>query len=164
MTNYGILVVDNTWRDHDTATLDKATYQHFGVEMTPGSRALVYVKEPVDAIVAEVEIAGEPAEVETTPPDPALHPPPPGSERTEHGIDQINPAGTTTEPTESGQRFGMAYRVPLRLLRSKSTTQPIPLTRIKALLGSGFAVFDDEWIPLNERDYRAVLNELEQRS
>ena len=65
MTTYGIFVVPPDWHEGKTATMDKTTFQYHGEELQPGTRLLLYMKEPVDAIVGEAEVTGM-----IVPPDP----------------------------------------------------------------------------------------------
>lgn len=159
MATYGILIVEPTWRDQTTADLDKQTVQHHRSTLVNGAHALIYVQAPVDAIVGEAEIHGDLVETETVPPDPALNPAIGANLRSEKALDLMSSPDNPPDPLTGVRRFGKNYRIPLRIIRSKMVTQPIPINRIKALLGDGFETFDEQWIPLHEDDYRLLVRE-----
>jgi len=159
MTTYGILLVDPTWRDQTSASLEKTTVQHHRKSITPGTHALIYAQEPIDAIVAEAVISGELVETETAPPDPSLNPPIYANVRSAHAIDVMSTPENPPDPITGKQEFGKNYRVPLDVTRPKTITTPIPLNRIKALLGESFDTVDEEWIPLKEEEYQLLVGE-----
>ena len=45
MTSYGILLVDTRWMNHDTATIEKATFVRHQKLLSKGTQALIYVRE-----------------------------------------------------------------------------------------------------------------------
>lgn len=159
MTRYGILVVDPAWRDQTSAVLDKATVQHHRKELVNGTHALIYVKEPVEAIVAEAVVSGDLLELDTAPPDPTSTIPVALAANTERGLNIQTTPENPPDPIGSKHEFGVNYAVPLEVKRPKLLTTPISINRIKALLGEDFAVFDEEWLPLNEADYRKLTSE-----
>jgi hypothetical protein len=64
-----------------------------------------------------------------------------------------------SEPLVDGNRLDQhIYRLPYRMVRSQKNTPPIHLGTIKARMGSGFNIFDDEWIPLSEEQYNALVS------
>lgn len=159
MTTYGILVVDPTWHDQSSTTLDKATVQHHRQTLTQGARVLIYAKEPIDALVAEAVISGDLIETETVPPDPAFNPAIPANLRSERGLEALSTPDNPPDPITGTRHFGKNYRVPLDVTRPKMITPPIPLHRLKALLGEGFSIMDVEWIPLTPETYAALTQE-----
>ncbi len=160
MTTYGILVVDPAWDDQTSAPLDKATVQHNRAALGAGTHALIYVREPVEALVAEAILTGGISEIDSAPPD--AHPAPTiPATNTERGLNVTSTPTNAPSAPEEQQSFGVNYRVPLEIKRHRLLTAPIPLSRIKVTLGAGFAVFDDEWIPLDEADYHTLVREWE---
>jgi hypothetical protein len=160
MTAYGILLVDTSWANHDSVEIDKTTRLRHKDRLIAGTKALIYVREPIDAIVAEAEIAGNFIETETEPPDPAFNPAIPANLRLEHEIDRIETeTGSERQPTAMVGNPVMAntYRVPLKVVRLKGHTSPIPFTRLQVILGSDFSVYDETWIPLSEDQYGEIV-------
>jgi hypothetical protein len=157
MTTYGILVVEPTWHDHDTATLDKSAYLRWGKQLQPGTRALIYVKAPISAIVAEAEIAGEMIETETAPPDPAFNPAIDANLRSQQVMRDVTTPERQPDPITGEQQFGKAYRIPLKIMRAKAVTPQITETMIQQRLTRAFSTFDESWIPLDEADYHKLV-------
>jgi hypothetical protein len=160
MAVYGILVVPPGWKEGDPATIDKTTHQHHADSLQTGARLLFYMKEPVDAIVSEGELTGEVSRTE--------------AEREEPDAVPANTASPLL-PVEAHSREEMVrsggqpvdhrtYRLPYRVTRSRATTQAIPFVRLKMHLGSDFSVFDEEWIPLTEAQYNALMHEWERNT
>jgi len=52
--------------------------------------------------------------------------------------------------------MGKNYQVPLKIVRVKGQIAPIPLSRLRTILGSDFSVFDETWIPLSEAQYSEI--------
>lgn len=161
MTTYGILVVDPTWHGQSSTTLDKATVQHHRKAITEGTHVLIYAKAPISAIIAEAVISGDLVETETAPPDPSFNPAIPGNLRSERGLEVMSTPDNPPDPLTNVQHFGKNYRVPLEVTRPKTTITPIPMNRLKALLGEGFTVMDEQWIPLKPEVYQALTREWE---
>ena len=128
MTIYGMLVVDPNWANHDSVEIGKATLLHHKDRLVPGTRVLIYIDAPVQAVVAEAEITGGIHETE------ADAPPMRGAKQTVTGT----------------------YSVPLKLLRLKGQIAPITLNQLHMILGSGFSVFGETWLPLRADQYEAV--------
>jgi len=74
MTAYGILLVDTSWSNYDSAKIDKTTHLRHNDLLIAGTKALIYVREPLDAIVAEADVTGTIVEREKEPSDPAFDP------------------------------------------------------------------------------------------
>ncbi|MFN8560137.1 MAG: hypothetical protein U0703_00510 [Anaerolineae bacterium] len=117
MTAYGILVTDTTWANHDSVEIDKAARLRHQDRLVDGTKALIYVRAPVDALVAEAEVTGDIVEIETEPTDPAFNPAIPANLRSERAIERIE---TEAAPTPAvTQEVANTYRVPLKLVRLK---------------------------------------------
>lgn len=155
MTPYGILLVDTSWEGSNSAQIDKTTYLRHKNQLIEGAKTLIYVREPVSAIVAEAELTGSVIETETPPPDPAFNPAIPASLRSEREIERI--ATENALPPATAQPMENTFIVPLRLLRLKGQTTPIPFARLQLALGSDFSVFDETWIPLSAAHYRQIV-------
>ena len=158
MTTYGILVVAPDWQDQTSAPLDKATVLHDHAAFVSGTQALIDVKEPVDAIVAEAIFVGEVREVDTAPP--GARPAPPVAETAAHTERGLNVTSTPDNPPatpETQPGYGINYRVPLEVTRPRPLTTPIPLSQMQTILGARFAITDNEWISLSEADYHALV-------
>jgi hypothetical protein len=161
--NYGILVVDPGWNDTETVTIEKAAYLRHRDTITKGSRLLIYIDEPISAVVAEAEATGEIAPLGREEDAGTLEPKENVPVWSGAFVNSQN-AGTrdgtgpaiiaATEPVEAPQ-----YRLPLRILRSKATTQPIPLPTLKTTLGSAFSTFDETWVEVTEEQYQAIVGE-----
>lgn len=161
--NYGILVVDPGWNDTETVTIEKAAYLRHRETIHSGSRLLIYIDEPISAIVAEAEATGEIAPVGREDDTGTLEPKEnvpvwSGAFVSSQHTGTRDGAGpaivAATEPVEAPQ-----YRLPLRILRPRAATQPIPLPTLKATLGSSFSVYDETWFALTEAQYQAIVSE-----
>lgn len=163
MTAYGILLVNTSWSNEDLIQIDKTTHLRHRERLVEGTQALIYVREPVDALVAEATITAPVLETETEPRDPAFNPAIPANLRLEREIDRVR---SETEPSGSltpNHGLEKTFRVPLAVTRYKGRVEPIPLNRIQALLGSDFSVFDETWIPLTETQYEQLVALWEQK-
>jgi hypothetical protein len=148
------------WKEGEAAAIDKSTYQHHGGSLQRGTRLLIYVKEPVDAIVGEGEAAGAASQTE--------------AQREEPDVVPANTASpdlpvANQSPEQALKSGGQSvdhrtYKLPYRVIRSKAETRQIPLTRVRTLIGSEFSVFDEEWIPLTEEQYNALIQEWERNT
>jgi hypothetical protein len=149
------------WHEGDAAVMDRATYQRHKDAFLEGTRVLFYMKEPVDALVGEAEVTGEVVHATDESDEPILDPAIPASLRAQELMRKIE-AGS--EPLVGSQRFDQrTYRLPYHMIRSRISTPYIHLGTIKARIGSDFGVFDDEWIPLTEEQYNALVHEWESR-
>jgi len=154
MTSYGILITDTSWANHDSVEIDKTARLRHQDRLVEGAKALIYVRAPVSAVVAEAEITGDVIELETPPPDPAFNPAIPASLRSERVIDRIETETAPSNPAH--QEMANSYRVPLRLMRLKGQTPSIPLNRLHTILGSDFSAYDETWIPLSKAEYERI--------
>lgn len=160
MTAQGILVVQPGWHDGDAAVIDRATYQRHKDAFQKGTRVLFYMKEPVDALVGDAEVTGEPVHTDAAPEAPVLDPAIPASLRSQEPMRRME---TAEQPVRGGKRIDQrTYRLPYQMVHSHASSQKIPLGTIRARIGSDFSVFDDEWIPLTEEQYSALVGEWEQ--
>ncbi len=153
MTHYGILLVDTSWANQDTIALDKTAYLHHGDEIGTGTKALIYMREPIDAVVAEAEITGEIVESEAEAPAPVT------GAATLSYEDKPNRIDSEVPPPAriiSGQELAKSYYVPVKVTRLKGPTPQIRLNRLKTLLGSDFSVFDETWIALSRKQYQDI--------
>ena len=157
MTPYGILLVDTSWNNDDSVQIEKATHLRHSPHLVAGAKALIYVREPLDAIVAEAEITGKVIETETEAPDPAFNSAIPAELRQERAISRSG--SEVAPPVRPPQPLEHTFLVPLSHLRLKGQVAPIPLPRLRVLLGSDFSVFDETWIPLTEAQYQQVAAE-----
>ena len=155
MTDYGILIADTSWANHDSVEIDKTAQLRHQDRLVKGTKALIFVRAPIDAIVAEAEVIDDIIETET-PPDSAFNPAIPANLRSERVIDrsetEVSPA------TPAPQEMANAYHVPLKLMRLKAQIPPIPLKRLRMILGSDFSAFDETWIPLSQAQYRQIVD------
>lgn len=152
MTNYGILLVDINWTNDDSVQIEKTTHLRHQDHLVEGAKALIYVRDPVDAVVAEAELTGKVIQLENEPEDVAINPVVPVS--TSSGrVDAVEPLVNVgmQQPVEK------TFRVPLKVVRLKGQSEPIPFNRLQTILGSDFTVFDETWIPLNEPEYQAIV-------
>lgn len=131
MTTYGILLVDISWSNQDMVEIEKATFLRYKDQLMRGTRALLYVREPVDAVVAEAEMTSAVIEHET--------------------------ASQGVSVPASGAEMANTYHAPLRVTRLKGQTEPITLNRLRVILGADFSVFDETWIPLSEAQYEQIV-------
>jgi hypothetical protein len=141
MTTYGLLIVDTNWTNDDKVEVGKTTHLHHKHELVEGAKALVYVRHPVDAIVAEVELTGGVIQEENVPEEPTLNPAVPES------------AGAVFTPSQLMEK---TYSVPIRALRLKGQCEPLPINRVQMVLGSDFSAFDETWMPLTQAQYDAL--------
>lgn len=155
MTPYGILLVDTSWENSDSVQIDKTTHVRHKNRLVKGAKALIYMREPVSAIVAEAELSGSVIQTETPPPDAAFNPAIPANLRSEREIERIE-AEAAPQPTTSAT-MEKTFTIPLKLVRLKGQVAPLSLNRIQMVLGSDFSVFDETWIPLNESQYREII-------
>jgi hypothetical protein len=130
MTTYGILLVDTSWANNDTAEIEKAASLRYKDQLIEGAKVLIYLREPVDAIVAEAELTSDVIEHETAPEGVSI------------------PAG--------GAEMAHTYHVPLHVTRMKGQVEPLTLNRLRAILGDNFSVYDETWIPLDEAQYGQI--------
>jgi hypothetical protein len=156
LTAYGILLVDTSWANHDSVEIDKTAHLRHKDRLVEGTKALIYIREPVDAIIAEAEITGDIIETETDPPDPAFNPAIPANLHSEREIERLETEADPLTAVTGNQVMAKTYYVPLKVVRLKGQTPPIPLARLQTILGSDFSVYDETWIPLTEKQYRAV--------
>jgi hypothetical protein len=131
MTTYGILLVDTSWSNEDTVEIEKTTFLRYGDQLNAGTKVLLYVREPVDAIVAEAELSSAVIEHET--------------------------ASQGVSVPSQGAEMAHTYHAPLHVMRMKGQTEPIPLNRLQSVLGSDFSVYDEPWIPLAETQYWQIV-------
>lgn len=154
MTDYGILITDTSWANHDSVEIDKTAHLRHKDRLVDGTKALIFAQAPVNAIVAEAEITGDIIETDTPPSDPAFNPAIPANLRSERVIERIE---TETAPAPPAtQEMANTYGVPLKLVRLKGQTTPIPLNHLREILGSDFSVFDETWIPLSKAQYKQI--------
>jgi hypothetical protein len=130
MTTYGILLVDISWSNQDTVEIEKATFLRYKDQLTVGTRALLYMREPVDAVVAEAELTSAIIEHETVTSDSGFN--------------------------QAGAELAHTYHAPLHVTRLKGQTELITLNRLRTILGGDFSVYDEPWIPLGEAQYRQI--------
>lgn len=142
MTTYGLLIVDTNWTNDDTVEVGKTTHLRHKNDLVAGAQALVYVRDPVDAIVAEVELTGGVIQDENAPEEPTLNPAVPES------------AGAVLTPSQLMEK---TYSVPVRALRLKGQCEPLPINRVQKVLGSDFSAFDETWMPLTQAQYEALV-------
>ncbi len=162
MTPYGILLVDTSWENQTSVQIEKATHLRHSDTLVAGAKALIYVREPVDAVVAEAQITGSVIEAESESPDPAFNPAIPADLRQQR---EVARSGSEVAPQPHlSQPFEHTFLVPLNPIRLKGQVIPIPLTRLRLLLGSDFSVYDETWIPLSEAQYQQVAAEWDKPS
>lgn len=142
MTAQGILVVPPGWHEGDAATMDKTTALHHQDAFEVGTRLLFYMKEPVDAIIGEGEATGDVFQQDAEEPQ----------------------AGDVATPVASTGIDQRTYELPYQLVRNQVNTPPISLSTIQSIVGSDFSVFDEEWIPLTDEQYQALIQEWERNT
>src|SRR5262245_3219071 len=64
MPTYGILLVDTSWSNDNTAQIEKDAFTRHKAEIGADTIALIYMREPIDAVVAEAEITSNVIEAE----------------------------------------------------------------------------------------------------
>lgn len=143
MSSYGILISNPDWANQAMIEIEKATYLHHQQALDSGTKTLIYLREPVDAVVASAEITGAPIETDSAAPDME-------GGQVEHMRAEAAP------PTSSAQALAHAYYVPLKITRLKGQTPPISLNRLQKTLGGEFSVYDETWIPLSREQYEAI--------
>jgi len=151
MTTYGILLVEPSWSNKNTAQIEKAAFLRHQNLLGTDTKALIYMREPIDAVVAEAEITSDVIETE--------------AELLNHTEGVVKRDSDDTRIMarppliiHPGSEVAHDFRVPLKLLRSKGPqTPPIPLSKLKTLLGSDFSVYDETWIPLGEDQYNEII-------
>ncbi len=156
MTAYGILLVDTSWANQDTVEIEKATFLRHKDRLIEGTKALIYMREPIDAVVAEAEVTSAIIETETAPPDAAFNPAIPANLRLEREIDRIETEAAPPPALDANREMAHSYRVPLRIVRLKGQTPEIRFNRLQTILGSDFSVYDETWIPLSKDQYREI--------
>ena len=159
MTALGILVVQSDWRPGAPALIDKTTYQHHGDSFQSGTRFLVYVREPVDAIVAEGEITGETFQKQSEAKTIALDPERTTSEHVQRSS-TASPESGAPGAAESGIDL-RTFEIPYQVVHTRIARPKLALGTIQARLGSDFSVFDEEWIPLTDEQYNTLTDEWE---
>lgn len=147
MTDHGILVVQPNWHEGQPLAIDKTTYQHHQDTFRAGTRMLLYMKEPTDAIIGEAEVTAEPVHPDADPNSPIAS-----------AAGPLAHDSTAPAPGGIDQR---AFEIPYTMAHLKAQTTPIALNRIHTRIGSDFSVFDEEWIPLTETQYQALIEEWE---
>src|SRR3954469_18538913 len=112
MTTYGILLVDTNWSNQNTAKIDKAAFLRHQNLLGVNTLALIYMREPIDAIVAGVEITSDVIETE--------------AELLDHAEVSTNRAGDHTRTMKRppmiihpGSEVAHDFYVPLKVLRAK---------------------------------------------
>ena len=156
MTSYGLLLVDTSWTNQNKVEIDKTTHIRHRDRLIEGAKALIYVRAPIDAVVAEAEIAGDIIETETMPPDPDFNPSIPANVHLERELNDIHSKTDPPAPISGNQTVANTFHVPLNVTRMKGHTAQIPLSRLQTILGSDFSVYDETWIPLEKADYEAI--------
>lgn len=141
MATYGLLVVDTNWTNESSVQVDKTTHLRHQHELVEGAKALIYVRHPVDAVVAEAELTGNVIEMETDLEEAALNP----------NVPENSGAVTPSQVMEK------TFLVPLKVLRLKGQTEPLHINQLQMILGSDFTVFDETWLPLNKAQYEALV-------
>jgi hypothetical protein len=152
MAEYGILLVDTSWTNHDTVVINKSSALHHKARLVAGTKALIYVREPIDAVIAEAEVTGDIIETES---EAIVNASVAGNTRLE-GATVATDAAAPPVALHETRDLEHSYRVPLKIVRLKGRTPEIPLNRLRAVLGSEFSVFDETWIPLSKAQYQAV--------
>ena len=156
MNTYGILLVDTSWANDDSVRIDKMTSLHHRDHLVKGAHALIYMRAPVEAVVAEAVVTGSIVEQDDAPPQPSFNPAIPKNLHMEHEGERMAEeiAGiSAAPPTEMAK----TYAVPLRITRRQERTPPIPLSRLRLILGSDFSVFDETWMRLSAARYREIV-------
>lgn len=141
MTTYGLLIVDTNWTNDEKVEIGKTTHLRHKNDLVEGAKAMVYVRHPVDAIVAEVELTGGVIQEENAPEETTLNPA--AAER----------SGNVLSPSQLMEK---TYSVPIRALRLKGQCEPLPINRVQKVLGSDFTVFDETWMPLTQAQYETL--------
>ncbi len=159
MSPYGILIVDTSWLNHDSVEIDKTAYLRHQDKLIKGAHALIFVREPIDAVVAEAEITGDIIQTETQPPDPYFNPSIPANIHLERELNEIHSQTDASIAANNNQVMAKTYRVPLNITRMKGQTPQIPLTHLQKILGSDFSVFDETWIALSKKQYDTITTE-----
>src|SRR5262249_2996925 len=135
MTTYGILIVNTSWSNKNTVEIDKTAFQRHNELIGADTLALIYMREPIDAVVAEAEITSDVIEHEAELLQAADVP----ADRDA----QIASQSVTSLPTSPNKGVANEFHVPLKVLRPKgSQTTPLPLASLKTILGSDFSVYD----------------------
>ena len=155
MNTYGILLVDTSWANDDSVRIDKMTSLHHRDHLVKGAHALIYMRAPVEAIVAEAVVTGSIVE-QDEPPELSFNPAIPENLHMERegALLEDEIAGISAAPLTE---MAKTYAVPLRVTRRKEHTPPIPLSRLRLILGSDFSVFDETWMRLSADQYRVIV-------
>ncbi len=156
MAEYGILRVSAGWEDDEPTYFYEPAYLQYSDDLEEGTHALIYA---VDAIVAEIEITEDFAEVE---PEFSDADPLPPEERvptnpTEDRLEWDEGLVFSTPDTAVAHR---AYRLPMRVVRSTVEWRPLPKEVVQRLVGDPF-LEAEAWLPMEEPVYRALIREWE---
>lgn len=137
MTAYGIKLVWAGWNDDDVIGFSDQGYKRWKDTITPGTRMLVYEttgQRPGHKHKGTKSIVGE---VEVT--------------------GTFDDGERMKSPTEAHARV-----VPVKVLRTRQQSTPIPLTKIRELLGDeDYPRMGETWKPLTEEQYKLFLHELD---
>lgn len=158
MAAFGILRVKADWEDDEPTYFHESAYLQYSDDLEKGTRVLIYAE---DAIVAEIEVISDFADVN---PD------------IEHDMtDPLPPEERDTRtPTEDhldrdeGLVFSMpdrnintrAYQLPMRVVRSLAETRPISRAVVARAVGDS-SVEDELWTPIDKQVYQTIVDEWE---
>ena len=151
MTTYGILLVEPSWANQDTAQIEKTAFLRHQNHLGMNTKALIYMREPIDAVVAEAEITSDVIETEAELIDQA-------EMLTNRAVDDTQIMKRPPLILHPGSEVAHDFHVPLKLIRPRGAqTPPLPLSQLKTILGADFSVFDETWIPLSEDQYNEII-------
>jgi hypothetical protein len=135
MADYGIKLVWAGWNNDDVIGFSERGYQRWRDTITPGTRMLLYetMRKPKGSKAKGTKsIVGE-VEVE-------------GS---------FDDGETRRKPDEQHARL-----LPVKVVRARDETTPIPLDRVRELLGDEqYPRMGESWRPLNEAEVEAFPKE-----
>jgi hypothetical protein len=161
MAAYGIIPVPLNWDDTMPILFEEDDYLAYSDDIEENSRALLMDRE--GAIIGEVEITADfnTINVYESVADPA---PPRGLGRIEEfppdGEEDYYEGVQVIEPDD--RILARTYRLPYRVLRSPAQMRPIPADTLKVIMNEAITwQGDEQWIPVDEATYQALVREWE---
>ncbi len=162
MAGYAIKVIYGPWSSREAITFDRANYLQWKDTIEPGTRVLIFRREPVGAIVAEAEVTGsfglfEPVGSETLAASGTQEQGLPAPNR---GLESIGRGNLLTRVDFTADD-GASYLLPVRILRSGEHGL-VTREKIREVTGiEDFPREDEQWLPIDEQVYLDLAGRFE---